>query len=194
MGSKNKQSGFKIVGAVLVVAAVGIIGAASVFVYQHNKVQLTNAATNPSQALTTTPTTSTPAANQTAINIPELGIQITVPNDIKDLTYQVSTVTLRSGQIATLAMFSTKALTSADPACSAAAGPLGSLERVDAQYPTSDPNAAFYYGQLVQQFPTFYIAAGSPNAACSTNPNAVTNAAQHKSAFVSAESSIQASN
>ena len=55
-----------------------------------------------------------PPANQNVVKIPELGIQMTVPNDIKDLTYQVSTVMLRNGKQATLAMFSTKALTVLD--------------------------------------------------------------------------------
>src|SRR5258708_25082461 len=130
--ARSKQAGFSVVQMALVIAATGIIGAAGLFVYQHKRTEVIAAAANPNQLTNQQPTTA-PAPAQNTVQIPELGIQITVPNDIKDLTYQTSTVTLRSGQKATLAMFSTKALTSADAGCSAAAGPFGSLERVDAQ-------------------------------------------------------------
>lgn len=194
----DRQTGFSIVEAVVVLVVVGVIGTAGWFVYQHNRVKVTNAAAGTqtttqgtNQNTNTTPTTT---SNQTVVKVSELGIQITVPNDIKDLIYQVSTVTLRSGQTETLAKFSTQALTSADSDCSVSFGPLGSLGRVDGQYPSNDPNAAFNYGQLVQQFPTFFIISGSPNASCSSNPNATPSLGHFKGEFVAAQSTIQALN
>jgi len=89
MRQSDRQSGFSIVEALIVVVVIGIIGTSSWFVYQHNRVKTTNAAaggTPPSsQQSTTTTTTPPPANNQTVIKIPELGIQITVPDDMKDI-------------------------------------------------------------------------------------------------------------
>lgn len=189
----HRQAGFSIVEAVVVAAVIGIIGTGGWFVYQHNRTKVTNAAASSNQA-TDQQATTTPATTQNVVKIPELGIQLTVPDSIKDLTYQVSTVTLPTQQTATIVKFSTQALTAADPKCSASFGPLGSLEKVAGQYPTNDPNAAFHYGQLVKQFPTFFISGGSPNAGCSTNPTATTAMGEYKAAFISAQSSLQTAN
>lgn len=174
----DRQSGFSIMGTALIVLGIGVLAGASWVVYQHNKAALASAASNTavtSQVSSAQPSTTTaPVATQTIVQIPELGIQITVPNAIKDLTYQTSTVTLRNGNQATLAMFSTRALTAADAKCGSAAMPLGSLERASGQYPTQTQDATnvLDYGQLVKQFPTFYIAAGYPQASCSFAPTA----------------------
>jgi Tfp pilus assembly protein PilV len=122
------------------------------------------------------------------IKIPELGIQITVPDNIKDLRYKVSTVTLSNGRQATLALFSTASLIAIDQDCGTSFGPLGSLEKVNGQFPSDyqqNPNA---YGQLVKQFPTFYISAGYPQAACTTKPAPQ---GEYKAEFGQAESTIK---
>lgn len=206
---KTKQRRFGAVlgtsrGALLLVVAFAIAGG-SLLAYSHyQKPQQDKLASNVS---TTAPATtaskikapvlqqqpSATAVNQSALTIPELGIQITVPNDIKDLKYQISTVTLRNGQQATLAMFSTAALTGLDAKCSASNGALGSLERANGQYPTASEDASnvLDYGQLVKQFPTFYVSAGFPNAQCSSNNSANAAAAKFKLEFATAESTIQ---
>ena len=91
-------------------------------------------------------------------------------------------------------MFSTSSLTQLDPNCSATNGPLGSLERADGKYPGGEQYAALDYGQLVKQFPTFYISAGYPQGACSTDSIAQAAAATDKTDFLKAESTIQQSN
>ncbi len=127
----------------------------------------------------------------TTVNISELGIQITVPDDIKDLRFKVSTVTLSNGKQATLALFSTASLIALDSGCGTSFGPLGSLEKVNGQFPSDYQAHPLAYGQLVKQFPTFYISAGFPNAACSTSATINGDSISDKSEFVAAESTIQ---
>jgi len=141
-----------------------------------------------------TPILVSSTSNQNVEEIPELGIQITVPDSTKDLSYQVSTVTLKNGQSATLAMFSTASLTNASASCAANVGPLGSLEKVAGQYPSSDQYASLDYGQLVKQFSTFYIASGSPQTACSTSTSVQTTSNSQKTNFFNSEATIQTSN
>lgn len=183
-----KQSGFTLLEVLAVVAVVAVVGAAGWFVYQHNRLQIGNAATGTAgQQETTTPPSAT-----TVVKISELGVQITVANDIKDLTYTVKTNTLKGGTQATTAYFSTKALAALDKNCDAGVNtPLGTLQRVDGQYPT-DPTAASDYGTLVKQFPTFYISEGYPNGSCTSNASAAASASKFKDEFQAAIPSVAA--
>src|SRR6266567_8288304 len=93
-----KQRGFGAVRGVAFLVVVGVIASGAWLAYNHYQQahqvkQANNAAvTTP----TSTPTEKTPvlaqqaaaAANLNVEKIPELGIQITVPNDIKNLKYQ----------------------------------------------------------------------------------------------------------
>ena len=200
---KSKQTGFgAVLGLLLVVVVCAVVGAGWLTYSHYHKLnqvkQTTNAATTPSSTPSTTKTPvtvkqSTTVANQNVVKIPELGIQITVPDSIKDLTYQVHTGTLQNGNQATFAFFSTAALTAADAYCGPGAAPLGSLEEASGQYPSSDPLAVGKYGQLVKQFPTFYISHGVPQGACSTNSTISGDAGGGKSAFEAALTSMQQS-
>ena len=199
-----KQRGFGAVRGVAFLVVVGVIASGAWLAYSHY--QQAHQVKQANNAAVTTPTSTstekTPvlaqqaaaAANLNVEKIPELGIQITVPNDIKNLKYQVSTVTLKNGNQATLAFFSTAALIALDTKCGTSFGPLGSLEKANGQYPSNDQLAAFKYGMLVKQFPTFYISAGFPQAACSTHASANGAATKFKSEFATAESTIQQSN
>jgi outer membrane murein-binding lipoprotein Lpp len=99
-------------------------------------------------------------ANQNVIKITNLGIQITVPDSIKDLTFTTSSTT-ESG-------LSTASLTSKNATCSATDMPLGNLNKATGTYP-ANPTINNAPGALVKQFNGFYIAYSSPQAACSND-------------------------
>ncbi|SRR5581483_5486463 len=186
----NKQPGFSIVELLIAIVAIGVIGATGWFVYQHNRLQPTSAATGGKDQVT--PTTLAPSANATAVvKIPELGVQVTVPNNLKDLTYQVNTVTLSNGNKAAYALLSTTALTAADAQCGTRSAALGSLETASGQYPGNDPYAAFNYGPLLKQFPTFYVTYAAPQAGCATGTSARSALSTDAEAFKAALSTIQ---
>src|SRR5205085_3038026 len=98
-----------VVQGLLILVVVCLIAGSAWLTYSnyqtaHQAKSTSNAASSALANSTTTKTRATtqqPIANQNVVKIPELGIQMTVPNDIKDLTYQVSTVTLRNGKQAT---------------------------------------------------------------------------------------------
>lgn len=203
LNRKIEQRGFGAIQILLILAVAGVIASAAWLTYSryqiaHQTKSTSNAARSALANSTTTKTqaiTQQPTANQNIMKLPELGIQMTIPNDIKDLTYQLSTVTLRNGKQATLAMFSTKTLTTLDSKCDARSGPLGSLYRVDGQYPDfssgSVPGAPIDYGALVKQYPTFYISAGAPNAPCSASMSVNGTAGGFRGEFGMAEPTIQ---
>lgn len=162
---------------------------------QHNNSADSRPADTPNTPTGTTSGTTnkaTPAPHKVE-NIPELGIQITVPEDIQDLTYQIGTVKLLNGHMATIAKFSTKTLTSLNASCSASFGPLGSLEKVAGDYPSNDKFAMLDYGTLVKQFATFYIASGTPNASCATTASVAETTAKLRNEFSASTSTIQQS-
>ncbi|MEO8785021.1 MAG: hypothetical protein ABI221_01730 [Candidatus Saccharimonadales bacterium] len=109
---------------------------------------------------------TTPSLN--VIKIPELGIQITVPDSLKDLTYTISNSKLTNGQSFTSADLTTKSLLASDPACTTAKWPLGSITKVTGTYP-SKPTNDIAAGQLVKQFTGYYIGNVTPQSSCSAN-------------------------
>ncbi len=175
--SNTNQGGFGALGILFVVITVMVLGGVGWTVYQHNRTKGAVAAPGTNQQpANTEPTQTTPTPGQNIIKIPELGIQIAVPDSIKDLTYKTTTGKLRDGRDSTGATFSTESLTAADSSCDSAAGPLGSLANVQGEYP-SDTQNPIDYGQFVMQIPTFFISASYPNTPCSTSKSAGTAAA-----------------
>jgi hypothetical protein len=65
-------------------------------------------------------------------------------------------------------MLTTKSLLASDPACSANKGPVGAISKVAGTYP-AQPTNENSAGSLVKQFSGYYIALGTPQAACSDN-------------------------
>lgn len=100
--------------------------------------------------------------SETTISIKELGVSITVPDSIQDLTY---TYTLTNGVGS--ASFSTTTITNDYEGCGSSgnAPPLGDLEKVNGTYPSGDQAGP----ALIRQFPAYYIARETPQAACWTN-------------------------
>ncbi len=156
----------------LVVAALVVGGW---WVWQKNRTKVTDAATDiGSSSSQNKPNNATSPELQNVVRIPELGVQIVVPDAIKDLVYEVSARKTPENKAVTVVSFSTESLVRADPKCGPDNSPMGSIARVDGRYPEAaegDNSIAMEYGQLVKQFANFYISAWYPNGVCSTDPS-----------------------
>jgi Tfp pilus assembly protein PilV len=187
---KNNQKGFTAVEVLLIVLILVVIGAVGYMAYRNDHktktVSTTNTSTNKPATSTTKTSTSTPSTSSqsstssttTVFKIPELGIEVTVPNSIKDIVYKVNaTGTVSTGQQTQSVTLSTQTLTNLDPDCSVngSAPPLGTISKTQGQYPSS-PDADNASGGLVKQFSTYYIAWRNPQAPCGSAPSTQTEA------------------
>ena len=89
-----KQAGFNIVELLVIVVAVGIIGAGGWFVYQHNRTRVTNAeagGTPSSSQQNTQQQSTTPAPTVSYLSITEWGIKLPLSSEISDAYYVVPT-------------------------------------------------------------------------------------------------------
>jgi len=121
------------------------------------------------------PTASTTTAltqSTSLFKIPQLGIEFTVPSSLKDIVYVVNpSRTLSTGQKVQSVTLSTESITKLNVSCSDTGNspPLGTVSKTTGRYPTN-PDATLNNasGGLVKQFPSYYIAWNSPQAACSS--------------------------
>jgi hypothetical protein len=192
---QKSEQGFSSVEAMLILVIIVLIGIIGWFVYKDhqtatNTTKTNVTATNNHGPSTKTTTVKAAIANQNVVKIPELGIELAVPDSIKDLVYATHNVTLTNGNPATYALFSTTTLTDLDSGCSVSFGPLGSLEKASGQYPSSDPDNVVDYGALVKQFSAFYISVNYPQAACSQSSSVEAIAQTQRGAFSAAQSTI----
>ena len=131
------------------------------------------------------------ATTSSTFKIPELGIQLTVPDSLKDLTYTIRNGEYDDGSTFIAADLSTKALTTADKNCASSATPaLGGLFRSEGTGPktattTTAPPVA------LKQFSGFYISQSYGQAACSTTKTVVDAVAKAKDAYKATLTSIQ---
>lgn len=179
----GRQPGFSTVEAIIILFIVALAAGAGWVVYHHNHKAMTTHVASPKSTTSSNIQNSATShmATTTTVNIAELGIHITVPNTIKDIVYTTpKRFTLTSGQTGTAVDISTTSLTKLDQGCSDTgnAPPLGSLSKTNGQYPSSvDASQDNASGALVKQYPSYYIAYTSPQAACSSTPNNVTDTA-----------------
>jgi len=164
--SKNKK-GFTVVEALLIVLVIAVIGFGSYYVWH---TQHTNKSTTTAKSATST---STKTTTTTTVRITQLGIEVTVPNSIKDLTYSYRTSTTGFGNNEQLliADLSTSSLTALDSNCAASnSTALGALGKANGTYPANSDVDGFV-GQLVKQFPSFYVTWSNPQANCAFEGN-----------------------
>lgn len=166
----NDESGFSAVELILVIAVAVLLGVVGWLVYKDNhKTTLTPVTNNASSATTSANKSNTKTTTTSNIlKIPELGIEITLPNSLKDLTYAVINQTPVNGEADISVGLSTMSLTNLDPQCAASQSPIGVLSKADGQYPVS-PNIDNNSGALVKQYSTYYIAFAGSQAACSSS-------------------------
>lgn len=189
----KKGQGFGLVSDLVVIVVITVLVTGGTLIYRHNRNKTANSTSSSVNASTTSPTTSsTSSTNQNIKKIPELGIQITVPDSIKDLTYTPGTVT-SNGQSMPVADFSTQSLTVMEPACASTNQPstaLGRLAKTNGQYPADASTAS---GKLVKQFSTYYIISyNAPQASCAVNNGSAEKLRESQVAdFQAALSSVQ---
>jgi len=171
----SKQTGFSIVEAVLSVAALGVISAAGLLVYQHDRTQLTGAAShpNPTSSQQTAATKPTPIGKTLDIN--EWGVHLTLDNTTASLYYYISP------NLPDVAYISLRDIVAVAPNCGADKIALGAITRLtEAQQQsfTSDPSkgtpGTIHIGS------SWYSVANSPSAC--TGGTAASNAALHSAA------------
>jgi hypothetical protein len=109
----NKQAGFSIIEAAIVVVIVGAIAAAGTFVYQHNQTKITDAAPNTNQQTTTT---TPPASTVGYLNIKEWGVRLALNSNTASLYYYINP------NIPNVAYLSLKTISDVAPGCAANSG------------------------------------------------------------------------
>ncbi|HTE21798.1 MAG TPA: hypothetical protein VK674_02045 [Candidatus Limnocylindria bacterium] len=170
----KNELGFGAAGLLLILIVVGLVGTTGWLVYNNNRKETPAPAVTP--PVTESPTETPPVAQANVTKIPELGIEFTVPDQLKEMAYKATTTDYGPGHLSDNPMvyLSTKALNSAEGGkcdISAASGekgsvpPLGFLSKTMGQYPAA-PTADNSSGDLVKQFPTYYIAYRSAGMSC----------------------------
>jgi len=159
------EGGFSLIESTIIFIVIVLLAGAAGLVA--NKQQ--NPADQPKQPkpnviqLGTQPSTKQSNPTTTSLELSSLGIDITVPNAINDLTYAAPDASGGYG-------LSTKTLTNDDANCTATgtAPPLGDFFKESGAYPESGAP-----GRLVQQFSSTYIAWSPPKVACSTSSSVI---------------------
>jgi hypothetical protein len=116
MKIKTNQNGFSAIDIILVIVALGAIGAAVYFAVFHKPAPVTKTVT-----VTKTVPTTTTAAN--VLKIPELGVQITLPETMSKVSYSYESQSTVPGQYG----LSDAALVAQDPSCTSSNSPLGTI-------------------------------------------------------------------
>src|SRR5260370_32980871 len=96
-GTGSKQSGFGIVGTLVIIMVTGVIVGTGWMVYQHVKqsATTTDAGSNPGQSTNqqrgNTGNQQTQTAQTNTFRISELGVELTLPDSLKNLKYVTDT-------------------------------------------------------------------------------------------------------
>lgn len=146
----------------------------------------------PTPTLTPKPTTGSLTEN--SFQIPELGIKMTLPESLKDLTY---TYDLKVGA----AYFTTKTLEARDSYCSSKYGSIGSIGKIlksEAAKNEDGPESLNYLEEAAKSIPssakdfgTYFINYSSPQATCSDDKSVQTMQTSQISALKQAFSTVE---
>lgn len=120
---------------------------------------------NPQGSTTQTMSSATTAASGGVATIEELGIRLTVDDSIRDLVVSEGVLDCCPSKV--VVRLSTRTLMDGGPYCTPEQGPLGAIAKTMGRYP-AEP-AGDIDGELVKQFPGFYLAYFSAQATCSAN-------------------------
>ena len=124
MRQRDRQSGFSIVEALIVVVAIGIISTAGWLIYQHNRTKLTNAAAGSVPQTTQQAATPTPAPIGKTLDIKEWGVHMALDSSTASLYYYISP------NLPNVAYLSLKNVSNVAPKCAADKGSLAAIGRL----------------------------------------------------------------
>lgn len=179
---KRNQNGFGLVEALLIIIVVGIVGFGGYYVWhtQHNK----NSSTSAVKTSNSTTASNMPGSKEFVFK--ELGVQMTLPNDLKDLNYKAIEGTSVTGKKTTFIYLSSTSFAKTISDCYSNASTVstasfGALGKADGQYPA---NAApdNVDGGLLKQFPSFYIDGSYPNGVMTCDKTGISETAAITSA------------
>ncbi|MBI5906830.1 hypothetical protein HY857_02140 [Candidatus Saccharibacteria bacterium] len=169
MSINKNQKGFGVVELILIIVIVLGLGGIGWYVVNSNhktQKQLDSLAKS-SDTATKSSSSSTKSSSPTTSEFvfKEFGVKITLPDSLKGLTTDY-----KNGYLYLTADQYKKALRdcSSSDALDGSMGSFGSLLKKNGQYP-SDPTIDD--GQLLKQFPDFYIGIGLPNGAPCEDPD-----------------------
>jgi len=120
----NKQAGFSIVEAVIVVAVVGIIGVAGWLVYQHDRTKVTDAAAGGAPSTSQQTTTTTPGQIVGTLDIKEWGVHMSLNSTTASLYYYIGP------QTSDVAYLSLRTVSTVAPDCAADKTSLAAISRL----------------------------------------------------------------
>lgn len=167
----KNQKGFSAVMVVLVLVIVGLIGTIGWLVYQKGQdtKPQSSASTEKEQSADTPDNSDNEVVKQeNIIKLPELGIQITVPDSIKDLQYFIEKQTDYRGQEVVYARLSTKTIAAQDSNCNAESSAIGVIAKGLGVFPPEDDQRYMYYGDLSKQFSGFFITYSKSQNPCAS--------------------------
>lgn len=173
MKRQNRQAGFSIIEAVIVVAAIAAIGTTGWFIYQHNKAKPTGATAGNNTTQQTTDKNTNPQPTKTTgatLDIKEWGVHLALDNTTASLYYYIKPT------LPNVAYFSLRNIAAVAPNCAADKISLGAISRL-----TEAEQQSIVSGQTPGTAGTIHIgsywySAENSHAAC-TDGTAAMNAA-----------------
>ena len=167
----KNQKGFALVEGLLIILILAVIGFGGYYVWhsQHKTTTATTTATSSKKASASAQKTS----DNATVKIPEMGVELTVPDTLSDITYNYSVNDPAGGTPLagdTFADLSTDILDGIDSGCvansssdTAAGTALGSIVKGTGQGEKGEDFT------ILKQFNGYYIAYAEPQAACGSN-------------------------
>lgn len=163
---KKNQKGFSAVEILISVVVIGLIGAVGWLVYDR---QSASKDTDNDQTTTTQEEKSeeeTTKTNGNTVKFTELGVQISVPDEIKDIVYVIEKQTDHRGKEVIYARLTTRSLQASFSDCDAEGSSIGVIAKGLGTLPTDDEAHMYYGGSFTKQYGDFFVTYEESHAAC----------------------------
>ncbi len=177
---RKNESGFSAIEIIMIVVIIGLIGAVGYLVFKNHNKNTKNVGST-QNVKTSTQSSSSMAVNSNIIKIPELGVEITVPDSIKNITY----TTDMSGKDSQGNHYATAIFNDGIQKCS-----IASLSKINGQY-ADFSKVAEEPGNLAKQYGSYFIVYYHPQATCGNTASDQTQFEADTSAFSKALPTIR---